>query len=64
MLRGDGDPVGHKVGGVKTNAELTDHRGVGSGLESLHEGLSTGFSDGTKVVDEINLRHADTSIDQ
>lgn len=32
-------------------------------LKSLHEGLSTGLGDGTKVVDQIGLGHTDTGVD-
>lgn len=40
----------------------TDHGDVGSGLECLHEGLGSGLGDGSQVVDEVGLGHADTGV--
>ena len=61
-LGGDLDLVGDEVGRVETNTELSDHGDVGSGGEGLHEGLGSGLGDGTEVVDEVGLGHADTGI--
>lgn len=55
--------VGYQVGRVETNSELSDHRNVGTGRQSLHELLGTRAGNGTKVVDEIRLGETDTSID-
>ena len=62
VLGGDLDLVGDEVGRVETNTELSDHGDVGSGGEGLHEGLGSGLGDGTEVVDEVGLGHADTGI--
>ncbi|KUI71639.1 hypothetical protein VM1G_11779 [Cytospora mali] len=37
VLGDDLDLVGHKVGGVETNTELTDHGDISTGGEGLHE---------------------------
>ena len=62
VLGGNLDLVGDEVGRVETDAELADHGDVGSGGEGLHEGLGSGLGDGTEVVDEVGLGHADTGI--
>mmetsp|Transcript_34651 Transcript_34651/g.70026 ORF Transcript_34651/g.70026 Transcript_34651/m.70026 type:complete len:207 (+) Transcript_34651:1291-1911(+) len=56
------DLVGDEVGGVEADAELTDHGNVGPGGQCLHEGLGSGLGDGTEVVDEVGLGHADAGI--
>jgi len=42
---------------------LTDHGDVSSGLECLHEGLGARLGNGTQVVDEVGLGHADAAVD-
>jgi hypothetical protein len=54
--------VGHQVGGVETNTELTNHRDIRASGQSLHELLGARASNGTQVVDKIGLRETDTSI--
>ncbi len=62
VLGGHDDLVGNEVGGVEADTELTDHTDVGASLERLHEGLRAGLGDGTQVVDEISLGHADAGV--
>merc|ERR1712004_955168 len=58
----DHDLVSHEVGRVEAHTELTNHGGVSSSLESLHERLGARLGDGTQVVDKISLGHANTGI--
>ena len=62
VLGGDLNLVGDEVGRVETDTELTDHGDVGAGGEGLHEALGSGLGDGTKVVDEVGLGHANAGI--
>ena len=55
--------VCHEVCRVETHTELTDHGDVSSGLEGLHEGLGARLGDGTQVVDQVGLGHANTAVD-
>jgi len=59
----DHDPIGDQVGRVEPDTELSDHRDVGSGLESFHEGFGAGLCDGAEVVDEVGFGHADAGVD-
>jgi hypothetical protein len=54
--------VSDEIGGVETNSKLSDHGNIGSGGKSFHEGLGSGFGDGTKIVDKFLLGHTDTSV--
>jgi hypothetical protein len=62
VLGGDLDLLGNEVRRVETDTELTDHADVGTGGESLHEGLGTGLGDRTEVVDQVGLGHTNTGI--
>ena len=55
--------LGDEVGGVETDAELANHGDVGARGERLHEGLGAGPGDGTEVVHEVSLGHADAGVD-
>ena len=54
--------VGNQVSGVETHAELANHGNVGAGLESFHESFGSGLGNGTQVVDQIGLGHANTGV--
>jgi len=62
VLGVDDHLVRDEVGGVEADAKLTDHGDVCSGLKRLHEGLCSGLGDGTEVVDEVGLSHADARV--
>merc|ERR1719312_1260978 len=64
VLGVDSDLVSHKVGGVETHTELSDHGDVSSSGESLHESLGAGLGDCSKVVDHVSLGHTNTSVDE
>mmetsp|Transcript_8368 Transcript_8368/g.18980 ORF Transcript_8368/g.18980 Transcript_8368/m.18980 type:complete len:674 (+) Transcript_8368:222-2243(+) len=55
--------LGDEVGGVETDAELSNHGDVRSGAESLHERLGSRSCDGSEVVDQVSLGHADAGVD-
>merc|ERR1719329_1955320 len=54
--------VGHKVSRVETDTELTNHRNVPAGGHGLHESLGARLGNGSKIVDELILGHANTRI--
>merc|ERR1719329_1297739 len=54
--------VGHKVSRVETDTELTNHRNVTAGGHGLHESLGARLGNGSKIVDELILGHANTRI--
>merc|ERR1719329_145077 len=54
--------VGHKVSRVETDTELTNHRNVTAGGHGLHESLGARLGNGSKIVDELILCHANTRI--
>merc|ERR1712238_405164 len=56
------DFVGHKVRRVEAHAELTNHADVATRSHRLHEGLCATLRNGTKIVDQLILRHANTRI--
>jgi hypothetical protein len=41
---------------------LTNHTNISTSGKGFHESLSTGFGDGTEIVDQITLGHTNTSI--
>jgi len=41
---------------------LTDHADVGAGLHGFHEGSGSGLGDGSEVVDQVLLLHANTGV--
>merc|ERR1712017_2484 len=47
---------------VETDTELADHRHIGTGLDSLHEGLGARLGDGSEVVHQVGLGHADARV--
>ncbi|VUC28174.1 unnamed protein product [Clonostachys rosea] len=53
VLGDDADLVGHEVGRVETNTELSNHGDIGASSQSLHELLGARTGNGTKVVDEV-----------
>mmetsp|Transcript_9165 Transcript_9165/g.19222 ORF Transcript_9165/g.19222 Transcript_9165/m.19222 type:complete len:207 (-) Transcript_9165:15-635(-) len=61
-LGDDFDLVGNQIGGVETDTELSNHGNIGSGRESFHESLGSGFSNGSEVIDQIGLGHTNTGI--
>ncbi|KAH3670932.1 hypothetical protein OGAPHI_000643 [Ogataea philodendri] len=54
--------VSNQEKGVETHTELTNHRDICTGRESLHESLSTRFSDGTQVLHQLSFGHTNTGI--
>jgi len=62
VLADDHDPVGDQIGGVETDAELSNHRNIRASLQGFHEGLGARSSDGAEIVDQIGLGHADASV--
>merc|ERR1719284_190629 len=60
----DSDLVSHKIGGVESNAKLTNHGNISSSREGLHECFGSGLGDGSKVVDHVSLGHADTRVNE
>jgi ribosomal protein S15P/S13E len=63
VFRSYDDAIADQVSRVETDTELTDHADVSTRLQSLHEVLGTGASDGTEIVHEVGLGHTDTGID-
>lgn len=62
MLGDDRHAVCDKVCGVETDTELSDHGDIGTCGEGLHELLGARAGNGTEVVDEVGLGHANTGI--
>ena len=62
MFGGDNNFVGNQVGRVESHTELANHRNISTSLEGLHEGLCAGLGDGSQVVDQVSLGHADTGV--
>merc|ERR1719323_2448094 len=58
------DLVSHKIGGVESDAKLTNHRDISSSREGLHECFGSGLGDGSKIVDHVGLGHADTRVNE
>merc|ERR1711957_973790 len=56
------DFVGHEIRRVEAHAELTNHADVATRSHRLHEGLCATLGNGTKIVDQLILRHANTRI--
>mmetsp|Transcript_25734 Transcript_25734/g.38074 ORF Transcript_25734/g.38074 Transcript_25734/m.38074 type:complete len:259 (+) Transcript_25734:1363-2139(+) len=54
--------VGHKVGRVKPDTELSDHANISTSGKGLHESLGTRLGDSTEVVNKISLSHTNTSV--
>mmetsp|Transcript_22345 Transcript_22345/g.44750 ORF Transcript_22345/g.44750 Transcript_22345/m.44750 type:complete len:398 (-) Transcript_22345:262-1455(-) len=54
--------ISHQVCRIKSHSELSNHGNVRSGRESLHEGLGPGLGDGSKIIDEVGLGHADAAV--
>jgi len=61
-LRDDGNSISHQISGIETHTKLTNHGNIGTTGESLHKGLSTGLSDGTKIINQLLLSHTNTGI--
>ena len=62
VLGEDGDLVGHEVCRVEAHTELADHGDVSTSRQGLHEGTGARAGDGTQVVDQVGLGHADTAV--
>ncbi|EZA50090.1 hypothetical protein X777_11533 [Ooceraea biroi] len=62
VLRDDDDSVGHEVRRVETYTELSNHGDISTRLESLHECLGARLGNGTKVIYEISLGHANATV--
>ena len=54
--------ISDQVRGVEAHAELPNHANVSPGREGLHEGLGSGFGDGSEIVDEVGLGHSDSRV--
>jgi len=63
MLGGHDDSLGDEVGRVETDTELANHGHISAGSKGFHELLGPGPGDGTEVVDEVGLGHADATVD-
>jgi hypothetical protein len=62
VLGGNLNTLGDEVRRIEPNTELTNHGNIGTGGESLHEGLCTRLGDCSQVVDQIGLGHTNTGI--
>jgi hypothetical protein len=53
--------IGNQVCRVETHTKLANHRDVSSGREGFHESFGSRLGNGTQVVNQISLGHADTT---
>jgi len=61
-LRDNGNSFGNQISGIETDTKLSNHRNISTTGKGFHEGLSTGFGDGTEVIDQLLLGHTNTGI--
>merc|ERR1712039_725786 len=54
--------IRHQVCGVEANAELADHRNISPSGHRFHESFGTRLGNGTKIVDELILRHSNARV--
>ena len=60
VLADNTDLVRHQISRAKTDSEVSSRGNVASSIHGLHESLGTLLDDGSEVVHELVLRHADS----